>query len=171
MTVWFLTCLGCYGIAFKVSFCFLLAENALFRKDLDIGVPGNSLSRFDCQAEVPSRAVHRKQTNKLETGYSKCNEHDKRQLDLNSSNPSGKLISEGSKYACGTTKTGDHSWEAVVMDRPKLLDGNDKSTDDAKEQPSLEIGLKRLRGVKDTVTMANDERNVLRRSDSSAFSR
>ncbi|GMN39063.1 hypothetical protein TIFTF001_008298 [Ficus carica] len=39
------------------------------------------------------------------------------------------------------------------------------------EMPSLELSLKRLRGVKGTGTTVQDDRNVLRRSDSSAFSR
>ncbi|KAK6140333.1 hypothetical protein DH2020_025928 [Rehmannia glutinosa] len=50
------------------------------------------------------------------------------------------------------------------------LDININATDDCKE-PSLELSLKRLRGVQDTGRSVQDERYVLRRSEQSAFSR
>lgn len=53
----------------------------------------------------------------------------------------------------------------------KKRETNDNGADDNKELPSTEQGLKRVRGVGDVDKAVNDERNVLRRSESSAFSR
>lgn len=47
----------------------------------------------------------------------------------------------------------------------------DKVTGDCGELPSLELTLKRLRGVEDGRSAANDDCNVLRHSDFSAFSK
>lgn len=47
----------------------------------------------------------------------------------------------------------------------------DKHVSDAKELPSLDQNLKRLRSIEDDGNPHNDERNVLRHSDQSAFSR
>ncbi|XP_031269201.1 two-component response regulator-like APRR7 isoform X3 [Pistacia vera] len=53
----------------------------------------------------------------------------------------------------------------------EILDDNSKVIKDSVELPSLELSLKRLRGVKDIGMTVQVDRNVLRRSDSSAFSR
>ncbi|WVZ50053.1 hypothetical protein U9M48_001348 [Paspalum notatum var. saurae] len=52
----------------------------------------------------------------------------------------------------------------------KMMEGNDKTRDNI--LPSLELGLKRLRSSGDSANTVQDEqRNVLRRSDPSAFTR
>lgn len=48
---------------------------------------------------------------------------------------------------------------------------NDKASCSSKESPSLELSLKRLRGVGDIGTVAQDDCHVLRHSDQSAFSK
>ncbi|KAL6145882.1 hypothetical protein ACLB2K_056566 [Fragaria x ananassa] len=53
----------------------------------------------------------------------------------------------------------------------KVSDISNTPNNDTDELPSLELSLKRLRGVKGTETTVQDDRNVLRRLDSSAFSR
>lgn len=50
-------------------------------------------------------------------------------------------------------------------------DGKDKGCDGFAELPSLELSLKRLRSAGDCGNPSVDDRNVLRRSDSSAFTR
>jgi pseudo-response regulator 7 len=50
-------------------------------------------------------------------------------------------------------------------------DRKDKGCDGSAELPSLELSLKRLRSAGDCVNPPVDDRNVLRRSDSSAFTR
>lgn len=47
----------------------------------------------------------------------------------------------------------------------------DKKSCSSKESPSLELSLKRLRGVGDIGTVAHDDCHVLRHSDQSAFSK
>ncbi|KAK1257195.1 Two-component response regulator-like PRR73 [Acorus gramineus] len=56
---------------------------------------------------------------------------------------------------------------------PRNLDVSVSShtNEDAKELPSLELSLKRLRSFGESATDAPDDRNVLKRSDLSAFSR
>ncbi|CAK9167296.1 unnamed protein product [Ilex paraguariensis] len=48
---------------------------------------------------------------------------------------------------------------------------NNIGMDDSKELPAIKLSLKRLRGVKDGSNTVQDDRNVLRRSELSAFSR
>lgn len=60
---------------------------------------------------------------------------------------------------------------AVANKFSKKPDVIDKAMDVNKDFPPTEQGLKRLRGVQDVGKAVQDERNVLRRSESSAFSR
>lgn len=60
---------------------------------------------------------------------------------------------------------------AIAIKLSKEPDIIDKGTDENKELSSAEQGLKRLRGAQDAGKTVQDERNVLRRSKSSAFSR
>lgn len=68
----------------------------------------------------------------------------------------------------------DAQQEARAADAPncssKVLEGKDKNCDDVLP-PSLELGLKRLRSSEDGATFQDEQRNVLRRSDPSAFTR
>ncbi|WOL04658.1 two-component response regulator-like PRR73 isoform X1 [Canna indica] len=61
---------------------------------------------------------------------------------------------------------------ARAIQRPssfsKISEGQDKAS---KDLPSLELSLKRLRSIRESGTATQDDRNVLRRSDLSAFSR
>ncbi|XVE61770.1 hypothetical protein DITRI_Ditri06bG0066500 [Diplodiscus trichospermus] len=146
-------------------------------KDLDIGVPRNVDLQLECLVEVPTKTIRAKQINLLEMSSSKFNEQiDKRLLDLNSESPSSELKSEAANQSGITSKTTDlkkESAEYEASNRISKISGSyDKTSNDSKELlPSIELGLKRLRGVKDAGTVFRDERNVLRRSDSSAFSR
>ncbi|XP_012486152.1 two-component response regulator-like APRR7 [Gossypium raimondii] len=151
-------------------------DNVAVGKDLDIGMPRNLDLQLECPVEVPIRTVGAKQINLLDMSSSKFSEQiEKRQLDLNSESPSNKQKSEAANQTGTTSKTTDLKKEIAeneVSNRlSKIPDVNDKTINDSKEPPSVELGLKRLRGVKDAVTVVRDERNVLRRSDSSAFSR
>lgn len=60
---------------------------------------------------------------------------------------------------------------AIANKFTKKPDSNDKGTGGNKELLSTDQGLKRLRGAYDVGKAVQDERNVLRRSESSAFSR
>ncbi|GKV05711.1 hypothetical protein SLEP1_g17687 [Rubroshorea leprosula] len=145
-------------------------------KDLRSDVPRKGDLHVECPAEAPVKKAGAKQYNLLNMGSSKLSEQvDKRHLDLNMESPSGELESEGANLTNITMKTDHLQKESADYEAPsrlpKILDGNDIAINDAKEPPSLELGLKRLRGVKDTGPAIREERNVLRRSDLSAFSR
>ncbi|XP_022745742.1 two-component response regulator-like APRR7 isoform X2 [Durio zibethinus] len=151
--------------------------NVAMGKDLDVGMPRNVDLQLECSVEVPIKTVGAKQNNLLEMSSSKFDEQiDKRQLDLNSESPSRKLTSEAANQTGIASKSTDLKKESAEYEASnkisKISDSNDKTINDCKELlPSIELGLKRLRGVKDSGTVFRDERNVLRRSDSSAFSR
>ncbi|WRX25027.1 CCT domain - like 10 [Theobroma cacao] len=151
-------------------------DNVAMGKDLDIGVPRNVDLQLEHPVEVPIKAIGTKQINLLEMGFSKFNEQiDNRKLDLNSETPSSKVKSEAPNQTGIISETTDLQKESADYEASnrlsKISDSNDKNINDSKELPSVDLGLKRLRGVKDAGTAFRDERNVLRRSDSSAFSR
>ncbi|GMI65832.1 pseudo-response regulator 7 [Hibiscus trionum] len=141
-------------------------DNVTMGKDQDIHMVGNVGLQREHPVEVP-----------IKMSLSKFNEQiDKRQLDLDSQSPSDKLKSEAANPTGITSKTTDLNKESAEYEasnrNSKVPDSNDKTINDSRElAPSIEHGLKRLRGVKDAGTMFRDERNVLRRSDSLAFSR
>lgn len=156
---------------------FYLSENFAKRsRDLDVGGQRSLDLQLEYQTESPIKLVGTKKNNRLDLGFSKLSEQiDRGQLDLNSESPSSKLKYEAAKLAGAITKIIDsdkEDTECEASNKPsKILDINSKSIKDSKELPSLELSLKRLRGVKDIGTTIQDDRNVLRRSDSSAFSR
>ncbi|XVF76531.1 hypothetical protein PTKIN_Ptkin13bG0273200 [Pterospermum kingtungense] len=152
------------------------ADNVAMGKDLDIGMPRDVDLQLERPIEVPIKTVGTKQSNLLEMSSTIVNEQiDKQQLDLNSESPCTKLKSEAANQTGMTSKITDLKKESAEYEASnrlsKISDGNDKTINDFKELSSIEVGLKRLRGVKDTGSVARDERNVLRRSNSSAFSR
>ncbi|GMI79729.1 pseudo-response regulator 7 [Hibiscus trionum] len=151
-------------------------DNVATGKDQDKHMVGNVGSQREHPVEVPIQTVVAKQLNLLETSLSKFNEQiDKRQLDLDSQSPSDKLNSEAADQTGITSKTTDLKKESAEYEASnrisKISNRNDKTINDSKEAPSIEHGLKRLRSVQDAGTVFRDERNVLRRSDSSAFLR
>ncbi|KAK8665974.1 hypothetical protein V6N13_006128 [Hibiscus sabdariffa] len=151
-------------------------DNVAMGKDLDIGMLRNVELQLNNAVEVPIKIIGTKQINLIEVGSSKFNEQiDKRKLDLNSESPSCKLKTEAATQNGVTSKTTDLEKETAEYEASnrlsKISDSNDKTVNDSKELSSTELSLKRLRGVKDDGNVVRDERNVLRRSDSSAFSR
>lgn len=131
---------------------------------------------LDYRNEVLADTSGEKRSNPLDVGSSKFNEQlSREQLDLNFENPSGKLRCKGPLSSDAINSTSDSrirggEFEALNR-RTKPSDTENKAVNDNEELPSLELSLKRLRGVKDAGITSQDERNVLRRSDLSAFSR
>ncbi|KAH7553466.1 hypothetical protein ACOSP7_029809 [Xanthoceras sorbifolium] len=151
-------------------------ENNAMGRDPDIGAHRSLDLQLEYPIEVPIKPVGTKPNNQLEVGSSKFSERiDKGKLDLNSDSPSSKLKYEASDLTGIVTKTTDPKKDKIEYETPNrvsnILDINSKSIKDSKELPPLELSLKRLRGAKDIGTTVQDDRNVLRRSDSSAFSR
>ncbi|KAK7822403.1 two-component response regulator-like aprr7 [Quercus suber] len=98
----------------------------------------------------------------------------KGRVELHSEKLNGELEDKASDLTGLTTKRTDPEMESMVFNIPngtsKVSDMKDKAIFDIKETPSLELSLKRLKDVGDTGNSAPD-RNVLRHSDLSAFSR
>lgn len=142
-------------------------------KDLEIGMPDKLTLQLEFQNEDPTQLTGRK-NNLLEMGSSKFNEQIKGHVDCHCGSPSSKLKYETPKWTNAVTNVTDTqigNMEFETTNRhSKVLDVKNKAINDTEEMPSLELSLKRLRGVK-TGTAIQDDRNVLRRSDSSAFSR
>ncbi|KDP29057.1 hypothetical protein JCGZ_16446 [Jatropha curcas] len=149
-------------------------DNAI-GKEPEKAVPGNLDLQLEYQVEDSIKLIGAKQKSLLEKGSGKLMEQiDKAQLDLNSESPSRKLKYEAVNLTGFPTETTDphlDSTESEASKHSKILDIKNKSSGDAKETPPLELSLKRLREVKDVGTAVLEDRNVLRRSDSSAFSR
>ncbi|KAE8719066.1 Two-component response regulator-like APRR7 [Hibiscus syriacus] len=151
-------------------------DNVAIGKDLEMGMLRNVDLQLNSAAEVPIKTIGTNQFNVIEVGSSKFNEQvDKRRLDLNCESPSCILMSEDAAQNGITSKTTNLEKETAEYEASnklsKISDSNDKTVNDSKELSSIDLGLKRLRGVKDDGNVVRDERNVLRRSDSSAFSR
>lgn len=144
-----------------------VSDNMALGRDLDIGL---------YPVEVPKKLVGTKPNNQLEAGSSKFSEQiDKGMLDLKSDTPASKLKHEAVNLTGINAKTGDLKKEKPEYETANrvsnILDINSKLVMDSKDLPSLELSLKRLRAGKENGIMVQDDRNVLRRSDSSAFSR
>ncbi|XP_015877112.2 two-component response regulator-like PRR37 isoform X1 [Ziziphus jujuba] len=147
-------------------------------KDLEIGVP----SIPDLQLGDPGEKVltNTAGTNKDKLYELNLNKNDekleKRELlELNDEKPNGELKTQAVDLrAVEIDSDTDPQIESVVSTIPKsiskLPDTNDKTDHENKEIPSLELNLKRIRDVQDTGSSAHD-RNVLRHSSLSAFSR
>ncbi|GKV28569.1 hypothetical protein SLEP1_g37597 [Rubroshorea leprosula] len=151
-------------------------DNDLMGKDLEIGAPRCT----NLQLEVPSENIMTNIAGAAKDKLSAKNPEtddeklDKGELKLNSEKASGELSNQAADLIGSIASNAEPQIESAVFDIPsglsKVSDARDKVIYDAKEIPSLELSLKRLRDVGDTGTHVN-ERNVLRHTDLSAFSR
>lgn len=143
-------------------------------KDLEIGMPNKLTVQLEFQNEDLTQITGRK-NNLLEMGSSKFDKQIKGHVDCHCESPSSKLKHETPNWTNAATNVTDTQISNIEFETSnrdsKVLDEKNKAINDMEEIPSLELSLKRLRGVKDTGTATQDDRNVLRRSDSSAFSR
>ncbi|XP_050892229.1 two-component response regulator-like APRR7 isoform X2 [Lathyrus oleraceus] len=129
-----------------------------------------------CRGKVVPPVIKECPEQKEQIGPSKFNDQINRgQQELNCENQSGKLRCKGLSLSDGVTSTSGsqmRSGETEALNRiPKSSDIYNKGTNNDEELPSLELSLKRPREVKEAGTTSQDERNVLRRSDLSAFSK
>ncbi|XP_077214816.1 two-component response regulator-like PRR37 [Tasmannia lanceolata] len=154
-----------------------LLENVEMGKDLEIGVPTSP------DLNLESYPRNKVSINLTGTKQNHCSgpERDNKEsneaaLELNSYSAFGEegiqaidLISAiANSVAIAQMRTG-------VAEAPRELSKisgfKDKAIDDSQELPSLFLCLKRLRSAGDGGSAIHEERNVLRRSDLSAFSR
>ncbi|KAJ8754048.1 hypothetical protein K2173_001946 [Erythroxylum novogranatense] len=163
----------------KIKHCKLEEEleNITTGKDMVMNMERNLDLRLEYPVEDPIALVGMNQKDLLEKGSSKVSEQpiDKQLLDLNCENLSSKSKYKATNHTSiiikGTEPLNDCLKFEASNKHAKIMDTKCKAICDDKDAPSLELSLKRLRGIKDIGTAVHDDRNVLRRSDSSAFSR
>ncbi|KAJ6322882.1 hypothetical protein OIU77_012672 [Salix suchowensis] len=137
-------------------------------KDLETGVPGIPNLQFkDPIEKVLTNIADNDGERFPEIKPKQDGGHlEKRQQDLNSEERDTELRNQGNDLK------GNPQMESLVLDVPNGLSSNQKNEIfyETKEVPSFELSLKRLRDIGDARTSSHD-RNVLRHSDLSAFSR
>ncbi|CAK7325570.1 unnamed protein product [Dovyalis caffra] len=144
-------------------------DNIVMGKDLEIGVPKiPNLQLKDPREKVFTNIAGNNGEKFPEIKSKQDGGHlEKAQLELNSEKHNTELRNQGDDL-----KGVSPQIDSVVLDIPNDLFSNKKNEVfyETKEMPSLELSLKRLRDIGDAGTSAHD-RNVLRHSDLSAFSR
>ncbi|MCL7032348.1 hypothetical protein MKW94_010681 [Papaver nudicaule] len=153
-------------------------ETVPMGKDLEIGVLGSpNLQREDARDKVHTKPTIRNQDKMPEADLHKITlRSNKGTFDLNVEKPlceqrtpavvdnTGLISSSNNLPVKNGLSEAPHG--LCRMSEPK-----DKVTSENNELPSVELSLKWLRGIGDVKNATPDERNVLRRSDLSAFSR
>ncbi|KAG6758439.1 hypothetical protein POTOM_038787 [Populus tomentosa] len=149
-------------------------DNFVMGKDLEIGVPRiPNLQHKDLSKEVLTNIAGNNGEKFREIKSEQDSGHlEKGQLELKSEKHSTELRNQGNDLKGVITNITNPRIESEVIDIPNSLSSNKKNEViyETKEMPSLELVLKRLRDTGDAWASAND-RNVLRHSDLSAFSR
>ncbi|CAB4314800.1 unnamed protein product [Prunus armeniaca] len=150
-------------------------DNFAMGKDLEIGLSSNRDLQRQHANDFSTKPAGTRQNNLIEIGSSEFDHQiDKGQLKFNYESPSSKPKYDGATITGVVTDPTDPLMDSTQFEASnrqyKALDRSTKANSNTHE-PSVELSLKRLRGVKGTETTVQDDRNVLRRSDSSAFSR
>lgn len=157
---------------FLIVVLLFFAADALMGKDLEIRMPRS-----------PGRHPELHLTQMTSTkfagkGKDKLPESDKNEEDgpgHQTNNVYGKSVSETADLMGGITNNTDAQLLNDVSDPPsgisRIPESKDKNDDGSMELPSLQLSLKRLRSTGEGGNVTLDDRNILRRSDQSAFSR
>ncbi|XWS56485.1 hypothetical protein CRYUN_Cryun09bG0089400 [Craigia yunnanensis] len=151
-------------------------DNVVMGKDLEIGVRKVTALQLENPSEKALTNIAGANKDKL-SEISPMNDDEKlekTQLELNGEKPGGDLRNQAADLIGVITDNTGAQIESSIFDipngLPKVSDAKDKVIYDTKEIPSLKLSLKRQRDIEDTGTSSH-ERNVLRHSDLSAFSR
>ncbi|KAK4800616.1 hypothetical protein SAY86_021103 [Trapa natans] len=148
-----------------------IPENVAVGRELELGLCRNPIQRVEHSIIVSPKSKCSKPKNALDN---LTVEMDKGKIKLFDESTSGKAPNDVVSLAGITMNidslTGSKEFEG--SNRVSRISGiNNVPNSDAENSPSLGLSLKRLRVDKDVGTTAKDNRNILRRSDSSAFSR
>uniref|UniRef100_A0A6N2LR94 Uncharacterized protein n=1 Tax=Salix viminalis TaxID=40686 RepID=A0A6N2LR94_SALVM len=149
-------------------------DNIVMGKDLETGVPRIPNLQFkDPIEKVLTNIADNDGERFPEIKPKQYGGHlEKRQQDLNIEEHDTELRNQGNDLKGSITNSTNPQMESLVLDVPNGLSSNQKNEViyETKEVPSFELSLKRLRDIGDARTRSHD-RNVLRHSDLSAFSR
>lgn len=144
-------------------------------RDLEISIRRNCDLALEPKDEPLSKTTGiMRQDNSFEKSSSKWKmKVGKGPLDLSSESPSSKQMHEdgGSSFKAMSSHLQDNREPEAPNTHLKTLDTNEASVKISEELMHVEHSSKRHRGTKDDGTLVRDDRNVLRRSEGSAFSR
>ncbi|OAO93259.1 PRR7 [Arabidopsis thaliana] len=144
-------------------------------RDLEISIRRNCNLALEPKDELLSKITGiMRQDNSFEKSSSKWKmKVGKGPLDLSSESPSSKQMHEdgGSSFKAMSSHLQDNREPEAPNTHLKTLDTNEASVKISEELMHVEHSSKRHRGTKDDGTLVRDDRNVLRRSEGSAFSR
>ncbi|PON44396.1 Two-component response regulator-like [Parasponia andersonii] len=150
-------------------------DKRLMGKDLNIGVP--SIPYLQLEDPGEKGLTNMADTDKDKTSELNSKKDDEEQekgiLDLNNEEPNAENIQVVDLMGVSANSIDPHMESEdldISNDLSKAPCMSDKTIHDNKEIPFFELILKRPRDVQDNITSAH-ERNVLRHSDVSAFSR
>ncbi|KAI3901690.1 hypothetical protein MKW98_021854 [Papaver atlanticum] len=153
-------------------------ETVPMGKDLETGVLGSTNSQHeDSRDKVHTKLTIRNQDKMPEADLPKNTlKFDKGAFDLNIEKPLCESRTQAVVDNTGLISSSHNlpvknGLSEVPRGLCKVSELKDKATSDNNELPSVELSLKWLRGIGDVKNATHDERNVLRRSDLSAFSR
>lgn len=132
---------------------------------MEIQVSENADLKCDCQHEKISTQKTSKKKIKLPEVDSKP--FDNRQRELDNENICGKRRDQATSTLSANANHANPHAEIRDFDTPS----GPSDISRVKETPCLELTLKRMRGVEDDRSAANEDCNVLRHSNFSAFSK
>lgn len=140
-------------------------------KDLEIGIPSNT----EIQYETHPIEKHFSKQRDLDTNKDKM-ESDNGIPTLKSNNLSTsdeRSTKASDLISAIANKTGTQPLSAlqVPYGSSKISECQEKTTDNSRDLPNLELSLKRLRPMGECRSATHDDCKVLRRSEQSAFSR
>ncbi|XWS74224.1 hypothetical protein CRYUN_Cryun02cG0197500 [Craigia yunnanensis] len=146
-------------------------DDAAEGKESEVRIKRNPILKCGHQHEnLPTHQANIKQSGLPEV---ECKQFDSGQLEHQNENIIGK--NQTHNIITATSNCINQQAESRDCYAPSGPSGNPQVKDGAfyvsGEIPSLELTLKRLQGAADSRNAANDEHNVLRHSDSSAFSK
>lgn len=140
-------------------------------KYLEIGAPRNSSVEY--QSSVNDLSVNPTEK-QHEAHIPQCKSKKNVMAEDDCTNMLSEPNTETADLISSIARSTEGQQAVRVVDAPgcpsKMPDGNDKNHDSHIEVPAHELGLKRLK-TNGATTEIHDERNILRRSDLSAFTR
>lgn len=140
-------------------------------KYLEIGAPRNSSVEYQSSVNDPSVNPTEK---RHEAHIPRCKSKKKVMAEDGCTNMLSEPNTETADLISSIARNTEGQQAVRVIDAPgcpsKMPDGNDKNHDSHIEVTPHELGLKRLK-TNGATTEIHDERNILRRSDLSAFTR
>ncbi|XAR50980.1 hypothetical protein NMG60_11005460 [Bertholletia excelsa] len=138
-------------------------------KELVIRRTGDQHITPEHPIEVQVKLIGRKQKEQSEIDSNTFTKNvDERDLNCNGESPSTKYIVDIASMSDPQTDSREFKAPKGLA---KALDVKDRTTQDSKELPVVDLYLKRLREVRDTGKTLQDDCNILRHSELSAFSR